>query len=651
MAKPLDEPGYLSGGHAALAALYRDTWQPSWRPPPRLSVSEWAGRYRYLSPEASAEPGLWNNARAPHLVAPMDRLSPTSPTERVVLKFSSQSGKSEALLCLIGYIIDLDPGPILAIQPNVTPMGEAFSKDRIKPMLRDSPSLAAKIGGPKGRTSAQTILHTSFPAGHLTIAGANSPAGLASRPIRYLLCDELDRWEITKEGDPLLLARKRLQTFRARRTAKELIVSSPTYDDLGICAEYDRCGQRWEWHLACLHCGARQLPALKHFHHDGDPKGLRYVCATCGAEHPLVEADAVKATGAWVCVQDGPEDSVGYRFNQWASPFARWDDTLQEWLDAGTDPARRQAVTNTVFAEPWEGEGEKIEPSLLSQRAEDWGEALPNGIIAVTMGCDVQGDRLEVETVGWGKGWESWSLAYDVLPGEPTAAEVWEDLLALYRQPWTRADGQTLRPLVLCVDSGAYTQHVYQFVKGARDKGVIPIKGIAGMEREPLAGDKRARLKRMAARLREGRPAELLGVDNLKRTVFAYLSAKPGAVGYCHFPVGRSEEYYAQLTGERLMVVAHRGRRPERRWVPIHPAVEALDARVYALAACHLAGLDLHPAKPATGGAIAAGGAAADGKPGQSSAPAIAPAAPPLSSPYTRPTGRAAVKRRASTWL
>ena len=634
-------------GHPDIPRLIRDTLGPAWRPPPRLSVSEWSNRYRYLSPEASAEPGLWNNARAPHLIAPMDRLSPTSPTERVVLKFSSQSGKSECLLNFIGFVVDLDPGPVLCIQPNVTPMGEAFSKDRVKPMWRDSPSLAAKIGLAKGRTSAQTITHMVFPSGHLTIAGANSPAGLASRPIRYLLCDELDRWEITKEGDPLLLARKRLQTFRARRTAKELIVSSPTYDDLGICAEYDRCGQRWEWHLACQHCGVRQFPRLKHFHHDGDPKSLRYVCEACGAEHPLVEADAVKASGAWVCVQDGPEDSIGYWFNQWASPFARWDDTLQEWLDAGTDPARRQAVTNTVFAEPWEGEGEKVEPSLLSQRAEDWGESVPDGIIAITMGCDVQGDRLEVETVGWGRGWESWSLSYDVLPGEPTAPEVWDDLLALYRQPWTRADGQTLRPLVLCVDSGAYTQHVYQFVRGARDKGVIPIKGIAGMEREPLAGDKRARMKRMASRLREGRPAELLGVDNLKRTVFAYLTAKPGAVGHCHFPVGREEEYYAQLTGERLMVIAQRGRRPERRWVPIHPAVEALDCRVYALAACHLAGLDLHPAKADKAPVDAVGGAG----PGKSS-PAVAQIAPaPLSPPLLRRGNAGGIKRRASSWL
>lgn len=580
-------------GHPAIPELIRETLGPAWRPPPRLSVSEWANQYRYLSPEASAEPGLWSNSRAPHLVEPMDRLSPYSATERVVLKFSSQSGKTEAILNFVGFIVDLDPGPVLCIQPNVTPMGEAFSKDRVKPMLRDSPSLAAKIGTAKGRTSAQTITHMVFPSGHLTIAGANSPAGLASRPIRYLVCDELDRWEITKEGDPLLLARKRLQTFRARRTAKELIVSSPTYDDLGICAEYARCNQQWEWHLSCLHCGTTQFPKLEHFLFEADPRQLRYVCKTCGAAHSLEDADAVKATGQWVCVKDGSEESIGYWFNQFASPFARWDDTIAEWLEAGTDPARRQAVTNTVFAEPWEGEGEKIEPSLLSQRGEDWGETIPARIIAITMGADVQGDRLEVETIGWGPNNESWSLAYDVLPGEPTSDEVWDDLLDLYRQSWPRADGSTLRPVALCVDAGYATQHVYSFIKRARERGIVPIKGVAGMARDQITGDRRQRLKRIAQRMRDGRPPEILGVDSIKRTIFHYLSAAPGNTGYCHFPHGRSEEYYLQLTGERLMVINQRGKRPERRWVPIHPAVEALDCRAYAYAALLLSGLEL----------------------------------------------------------
>ena len=952
----------------------------AWRAPPRLLISEWAAQYRYLSPEASAEPGLWNNERAPHLIQPMDCLSPYHPAERVVCKFSSQSGKSECLLNFIGYVIDLDPGPILCVQPNVTPMGEAFSKDRVSTMLRDSPSLAEKIGKIKARNSAQTITHkalavdtpiptpdgwkamgdlkvgdqvygddgapcrityttpiesgrpcyavrfsdgativadgehpwlvewrqgavgtgayiegiktteemrrelrigtrwrysvmvckpiqgeakelpidpyvlgawlgdgyshaarvvagrddrevgdllrpgapymqepefngrlwvfrldprrgfeptcrrghprgkttadgkcrvchaqferqrktgvpidpvidntihaklrslgllsvagdgkslkhiprvylrasvdqrlallqglldtdgsitkiglcrfvtvlkplaldvaeliqslgfkatvkesesfytykgqklrannkfvvsfspgsvipvfrlerklaiqqslkpvalrarrrqivaidpvdsvpvrciavdnsshlylagksfvpthNTFPGGHLTIAGANSPAGLASRPIRYLICDELDRWEVTKEGDPLVLARKRLQTFRARRSAKEILVSSPTYPDVGISAEYERCTQQWEWQLACQHCGALQFPRLEHFSWDAqDASTVRYVCKSCGAEHPRGQEDRVKLSGRWVCVKDGPETSVGFWFNQWASPFARWDDTVADWIDAQDDAARKQAVVNTAFAEAWDGEGERVEPHSLLNRLETYPAEVPDGGLVLTMGADVQGDRIEAEIVAWGAHFESWSIAYEVLPGEPTGREVWDDLLEFYRATWTHESGTKMRPVALCVDSGAYSQHVYEFVKRARDRGIIPIKGAPGMSRDAIHGDWRQLMKRAARRMHNGRPPEILGVDAIKRTIYHHLSAAPGAPGYCHFPTDRSEEYFLQLTGERLVAVAHRNKRSEYRWVPVHSAVEGLDCRVYAYAA------------------------------------------------------------------
>ena len=560
---------------------------PVYRPPPHLRVSEWAERHRYLSPEASAEPGRWSNARAPHLVAPMDALSPSHPAERVVCVFSSQSGKSEIALNAVGYVIDMDPGPVLVVQPSLTPMGEAFSKDRIAPMLRDSPTLRGKV---RDTRTGDTVLHKQFYGGHLTIAGANSPAGLASRPIRYLICDELDRWESTREGDPLLLARKRLQTFRVRRAAKELIVSSPTYADLGILAEYERCTQQHEWHLPCLHCGEYQLPRLRHFHYDGsNHHSVRYVCESCGAEHSAAQEMQVKAAGRWVQVRDGTPEALGFHFNQWASPFARWDDTLAEWRAAIGDQSRVQAVTNTVFAEPWEGEAEKIEPHVLATRAEDWGDELPTEVELMTVGADVQQDRIEAEVVGWGERFESWSVAYEVLPGEPTSNEAFDALLELFRRPCRRADGRLLKPVILCIDSGAFTSHVYEFVKRSKARGIIPVKGIPGMSREHVDPDLRARHKRLAARMRSGKPPELLGVDSIKRTVFTFFAAAPGGVGYCHFPVGRGKEYFLQLTGERLVTVQKRGMRPERRWVPIHSAVEALDCRVYALAARLLA--------------------------------------------------------------
>lgn len=570
----------------------------AWRPPPRLLVSEWAGQYRHLSPEASAEPGLWNNARASHLVAPMDCLSPHSETERVVCKFSSQTGKTEILLNFIGYIIDMDPGPTLALQPNVSPMGEAFSKDRIVPMLRDSPTLAAKVGPGLSRTSAQTITHKSFPSGHLSIVGANSAAGLASRPIRYLLIDEIDRAENTKEGDPLTLARKRLQTFRVRRASKELIVSSPTYADVGVSVEYEKCSQLWEWHLFCLRCGDHQRPQLKHFEWDaGKPKTVQYVCEACTSKHQLAEADKVKARGRWVCTRNEGKESVGFWMNQWSSPFARWDDTIEEWEAAGDDPMQRQVVTNTAFAEPWEGEGERVEGHILEARAEEYPAEVPEGVAAITIGVDVQKDRIEAEVVGWGEGEECWSLGYIVSPCDPTNQESLNQALAeVYATTWAHANGCVMSPSAMCVDAGNWSQNVYAYVLVANTPRVIPVKGLSNYAADAITGTKKERHSRAVKRMMNGRPVEPIGVGQIKRLVYSRLAVPLGDAGCCHFPKGRSREYYDQLTGERLTTVKKRGNRPTMGWVPVHANVEALDCRVYAYAALLLSKPDLSAA-------------------------------------------------------
>src|SRR4051812_43493253 len=114
-------------------------------PPPSLTVSEWADEYRVLSAEASAEPGQWRTDRAPYQGAMM--AAPGAPRiHPAVVMSSSRVGKSELLLNALGYTIDLDPGPVLLIQPPLE-MAESFSKDRLEPMLRDTPVLRGKMRG------------------------------------------------------------------------------------------------------------------------------------------------------------------------------------------------------------------------------------------------------------------------------------------------------------------------------------------------------------------------------------------------------------------------------------------------------------------------------------------------------------------------
>ena len=194
-------------------------------PPKRLSVSEWADEYRYLSAEASAEPGKWRTDRAEYQRGMMDAFSDPK-IHTVVVMSSAQIGKTELLNNIVGYFVDQDPSPMLMLQPTLE-MGNTWSKDRLSPMIRDTRTLTDKISDSKARDSGNTILHKTFQGGHITIAGANSPASLASRPVRVVLADEVDRYPQSAgaEGDPLSLAFKRTTTFWNR---KRMVVSTPT---------------------------------------------------------------------------------------------------------------------------------------------------------------------------------------------------------------------------------------------------------------------------------------------------------------------------------------------------------------------------------------------------------------------------------------
>lgn len=226
-----------------------------WLPPPELTISEWADKFRRISPEASAEPGDWITSKAEYQREIMNSLSDPL-TERVVVMTAAQVGKTEILLNTIGYFIDQDPSPILVLNPTID-MSEAFSKDRLAPMIRDTPCLASKIQDSRKRGSENTIRHKKFFGGHITLAGSNSPASLASRPIRILLCDEIDRYPLSagEEGDPLSLAIKRTQNFWNRRI---LLVSTPTLLITSRILKDFNLSTQEEWCVPCPSCGEYQ---------------------------------------------------------------------------------------------------------------------------------------------------------------------------------------------------------------------------------------------------------------------------------------------------------------------------------------------------------------------------------------------------------
>ena len=562
-------------------------------PPPRITVSEFAERDRIIPPEACATPGKWRNSEAPHLVAVMDAMSPSDPCEQIAVMFSSQTAKTEALLNFIAYIATLDPGPILAVQPNVTPMGERFSKTRIAPMIRDMPSLRALFGNPKSRDSGNTIMEKPFPGGTLMMIGANSPAGLASVPIRYLLGDEIDRWGVTIEGNPLDLARKRTARFHNR---KVVLTSSPTRPGAGIHAEYIGSDQRYELHLRCEHCGKTQRPQLRHLiWQDHDPDTVVYVCEHCGGVHDQTRERALKSSPVWVCVHNSGRRSKGFWASQIGVLQCQWHETVREFMAAGKDSEKLQVFTNTGLAEVWEDEAEKADGDSLMSRREAYGlDALPDDILLLTAGIDVQGDRLECEIVGWRAGSaeeppQSWGCGYHVITGDPAQPQVWDDLLGVLTERRRTQSGRSLLVSAAAVDSGGHhTSQVYAWCRANARRSGVRIRAVKGR-----AGKVPLWPERASNGNSRGVKASLfvIGVDTAKEAIYARLRITEPGPGYCHWPAADcyGPMYFAGLTSEQVRVRKVRGYDVREWHKPAGVRNEPLDCRVYALAALHCA--------------------------------------------------------------
>lgn len=560
-------------------------------PPPKLTISEWADRYRKLSRETSAEPGQWKTDRAPYQREIMDSLNDPR-IEKVVVMSSSQVGKSEIINNTIGYFIDIDPCPMLLIQPTVE-NAEDYSKRRIAPMIRDTEVLREKVSDAKSRDSNNTILMKSFSGGFLAIGGANSPAGLASRPIRILLCDEVDRYPDSagKEGDPIALAEKRTITFWNR---KKLFVSTPTIKGSSrIEYEYEK-GTREKWHVQCPGCGKYHVIVLNdiEFDYETEQKGKRktykvnevfWKCPTCLKKFD--EITMKRQPAKWIAENpDATKNGVrSFWLNAFVATWNTWDKIVQEFLDSKDDPEKFKVFCNTILGESWEDRGEQMKAEELLARREEYKAELPDGVLLLTCGVDVQDNRLEYEIVGWGHGDESWGIKYGVILGAPDDPETLQQLDDMLNKVYRFSDGKGLKIACTCIDSGGhFTSEIYRYTKKNEYRRVFAIKGQGGPG-IPLIY-KISRTKKEKALLVH------VGVDEGKSKIYTSLKFKNPGHKYCHFPNdenrGYTHLYFEGLLSEKLVTKKVKGN-IRSVWEKISSSTrnEALDARNYALAA------------------------------------------------------------------
>lgn len=582
--------------------LFKGIAKKALRPIPKMTVSQWADSYRMLSSDSSAEPGRWRTDRAPYQRAIMDAFTQYG-VWKVVVKSASQIGKSDIMNNIIGRFAHLAPAPIMMIQPTIE-MAEDFSKSRIAPMIRDTKVLRDIFKDVKTRASGNTILSKLFPGGRLIMGGANSPAGLASRPIKILLCDEVDRFPPSagSEGDPIDLASKRMTTFWDKCMG---LFSTPTNAGSSrIEVEYLE-GTQEEWQHKCPACGewilishrdiktehdtVKDKRGVKHVH----VKNLLWACPKCGKT--FTEAQMRRAEQKYIA-QNPSAIEKGVRsffVNCWASPWLSWASVMQEWLEAKGDVEREKVVINTRFGEAYEEDAPVEDLAVYLKRREVYNADLPEGVLLLTAAVDVQDNRLEYEICGWGRGEECWGIKKDFILGVPDTPAVWQELDKVLNREYHFINGAGLLVARTFIDSGGhYTKDVYQYCMSHPQK--IAIKG-ASAYGVPLV------YKITKQKVLRGRtiPLVLLGTDSGKAFVMDRLRISEEGAKYMHFPLdkensmtsealwarGYDEIYFKGLFSEKKVTRIQRGRVVSRWEVTAKDRRnEPLDLRVYNLA-------------------------------------------------------------------
>lgn len=574
------------------------------QPPENLSVTEWAECKRYLSTEASAEPGLWRTSRTPYLRAIMDAF--TDPKVRhIVFVAASQVGKTEVINNMIGYIIDQNPGSILFVHPTTIDARE-FSKLRIAPMIRDSPALRRKISAPKSRDSGNTLLQKSYPGGILTLCGSNEAHALASKPIRYVFGDERDRWAISAgtEGDPWELAMARQTTFY---NAKAVEVSTCTIRGSSAIAKSFAKGTMERWKSKCPHCGEYHEIQWKNIRYDVEEtvvnhertytvSNIMWICPGCACVSD--ETTMKKQPARWEA--DNPAAYANgvrsFWLNAFVSPWASWESICLKYQNALGDSGKMQVVYNTCFGQLWEDRGDTQDPDTLMGRREIYEAELPEGVLVLTAGVDTQDDRFEYEIVGHGHFGETWGIEKGIIMGRPDDPATWDSLdMMVFDRVLRFKDGLGLKVSISFVDEGGhFTGEVRRFCQQRIQKKVYCIKGFPGPDRPFTSPPKKQKIiikNRYLGTVWQYQ----LGVDSGKQMVMDNLKVQAPGPKYCHFPLrdDYGAMYFNGLLSEHLVPEG----KTRQRWVwqkiQGHERNEPLDCRNYALAAYKVLPVDL----------------------------------------------------------
>ncbi len=550
-----------------------------------LKVSEWAEKHRVLD-ESSNLAGKWSNAVTPYLVGIMDTFNEPHIREVYLCK-GSQLGGTEAIINTLGYIITEDPGPTMIVYPS-DDLAKDISNDKLKPAFRLAPKIRKQF-----YENSSKELRLKFKNMVIYLRGAGSPSKLASKAIKYLFFDEIDKMEgaSKKEASPYSLAMERIKTFKSQ--SKVYACSTPTIKENYIWTLHESADEVRKYFVPCPHCGEEIILQWEQVQFDKDPenklspyeraKTAVYICEKCGCQ--ILDRDKPKMLreGRWRAVKKrgiGEPKTVGFHINSLYSIFVTWADAAEEFLKSKDEPDKLQNFTNSWLAEAWEDTKVKVTDELVRERQTELKELeVPDWAIELTGGVDVQETCVYWVIRAWGERWTSQLVAR----GKADNLKEVDDIMNLN---YERRDGSCLAPSLVLVDSGDQTDMVYNFCVDAAEYA-LPCKGAS----KKMNTDYRFSIINKAGSKACGMELVLIDTGKYKDRIAARMKRKNGTGSWMVFQE-IDEDYARQVTAEHRINVKQTNGPPKQMWVKKSARRDNhyLDAEVYAMTAADIRG-------------------------------------------------------------
>ena len=551
------------------------------RPPEDVSVSEWAEKYRVLDSKSSAMPGPWRNDKTPYLTGVMDEFC-NFDTEEIILAKASQLGGTEALFNMMGWIIQQDPSPVMVVYPSDT-LAESISVNRLQPMFR----LAAPLKE-RWKENDSTKTELQFDGMYLTLVGSNSPANLASRPVRFLFLDEVDKYPgaTKKEADPIKLARERTKTFH---NSKVFMTSTPTLKSGHIWQALEEADVEKHYFVPCPHCGKMielkwsqiTFPNEEGMSYMDRAELANYVCQECGCIITDQDKPQMLRYGEWRIVRQNAAlaRTVGFWINTLYSPFVRFSEIAREFLKSKDDPEALQNFINSWLAEPWEDTKLKTSADTVMDRQADLPElVVPEWAKLLTGGVDVQETSVYWTIRAWGNYLTSQNIAH----GQALSFAEVERVMNL---SYGKEDGSQMVVQLALIDSGDNTDAVYDFCASNSD-WALPSKGSS----HPMTTHFKLSTVNKTDSRAYGMKLVLIDTGKYKDMIAGRMK-KPNGSGSWMVYQGCDMEYAEQVTSEHKVNVRS-GNRTTQEWrlKTSHADNHYLDTEVYAMCAADMLG-------------------------------------------------------------